>query len=412
MKNYSKLTPEGVRDVLFDQCRAHREAQRRLTAIFTRRGYREVITPGLEYYDVFSLPGAAIPQQEMYKTIDGGGRLLVFRPDSTLPIARMAAVRLQGLRRPIRLYYSQSVYRTWPELSGRSHELPQMGVELLGASGLKADLEVIGAAIEALKAVAGDYRIELGHAGLFRHLVERLGLSPEAREEIRATIETKNYGALGGLLDPLGDSTEAKALRRLPRLFGGEEVLSEAESWNLDGGAAKALGYLRTLYTALQEMGLGQRLMVDLGLVQRNDYYTGVVFSGYVQGRGGPVLTGGRYDGLCALFGPEMPAMGFAMDMDAAAGLLEPNMSRENGVQVLVHGEPGFEPQAQQELLRRTAEGQICEGSVWETLTEALEYARAGGIPTVALVGETVKTIDVEEVKDEAAANCTDKRQA
>lgn len=395
MKNYSKLTPEGVRDTLFDECRAHREAQRRLTAIFTQRGYREVMTPGLEYYDVFSLPGAAVPQQEMYKSTDGGGRLLVFRPDSTLPIARMAAARLQGFRRPIRLYYSQSVYRTWPELSGRSHESPQMGVELLGAAGLRADLEVIGAAIESLRAVAEDYRIELGHAGLFRHLAERLDLPPETREEIRATIEAKNYGALGELLDPLGDSPEANALRRLPRLFGGEEALREAESWDLDGGASQALGSLRTLYTALQEMGLKERLMVDLGLVQRNDYYTGVVFSGYVQGRGGPVLTGGRYDGLCGRFGPDMPAAGFAMDMDAAASLLGPRMFRSGPPQVLVHGEPGFEPRAQQELLRRTAGGQVCEGSVWETLEEALEYARAEGIPTVAVVGEETRTIDI-----------------
>ena len=178
MKNYSKLTPEGVHDVLFDQCRAHREAQRRLTAIFARRGYREVITPGLEYYDVFSLQGAALPQQEMYKSTDSGGRLLVFRPDSTLPIARMAAARLQSRRRPIRLYYCQSVYRAYPELSGRSHEAPQMGVELLGAAGLRADLEVMAAAAEAMEAVGGDYRIELGHAGLFRHLVQRLELPP------------------------------------------------------------------------------------------------------------------------------------------------------------------------------------------------------------------------------------------
>ena len=124
-------------------------------------------------------------------------------------------------------------------------------------------------------------------------------------------------------------------------------------------------------------MGLGRRLMVDLGLVQRNDYYTGVVFSGYVQGHGGPVLTGGRYDNLCGRFGPDMPAMGFAMDMDAAAALLEPGMFQERAAQVLVHGEPGFEPQAQRELMRRTAGGQVCEGSVWETLEEALEIGRA-----------------------------------
>lgn len=216
MKNYSKLTPEGVRDVLFDQCRAHREAQRRLASLFARRGYREVVTPGLEYYDVFSLPGAAIPQQDMYKSTDSAGRLLVFRPDSTLPIARMAAARLQNHQRPLRLYYCQSVYRAWPALWGRSHESAQMGVELLGARGLRADLEVIGAGAEALRAVTGDFRIELGHAGLFRLLAGRLDISPERREELRATIETKNYGALGELLDPLGDSPEVRAIRRLP----------------------------------------------------------------------------------------------------------------------------------------------------------------------------------------------------
>ena len=144
MRKYTKLTPEVVRDVLFEECRARGRARERLTEIFTRRGYQEVMTPGLEYFDVFNLPGAAIPQQEMYKSTDHAGRLLVFRPDSTLPIARMAAARLQNHRRPMRLYYCQNVYRSCPALSGKSHELAQMGVELLGASGLRADLEVIG----------------------------------------------------------------------------------------------------------------------------------------------------------------------------------------------------------------------------------------------------------------------------
>ena len=96
MRTYSKITPEGARDLLFEECRARREVQAKLSQVFTLRGYREVITPGLEYFDVFNLPGAAIPQQEMYKCTDNHGRLVVFRPDSTLPIARMAASRLRG----------------------------------------------------------------------------------------------------------------------------------------------------------------------------------------------------------------------------------------------------------------------------------------------------------------------------
>ena len=397
MKTYRKLTPEGVRDVLFGQCRARSWVRGRLTEIFTTRGYQEVVTPGLEFYDVFNLPGAAIPQQEMYKATDCRGRLLVFRPDSTLPIARMAGARLHGRRLPVRLYYCQNVYRNWPELSGRSHESAQMGVELLGAAGLRADLEVVCAAVEALKAVAPGFRLELGHAGFFKLLASKLDLPPQQREEIRATIEMKNYGALDELLAPLGDSPEARAMRRLPRLFGGEEVLAEAESWRLDGSAAQTLEYMRGLYNALGRLGLGDRLMVDLGLVQRNDYYTGVVFSGYVQEHGGALLTGGRYDGLCERFGAAMPAAGFALDLDAAAQLLEGGLPKLGPADLLVHGERGYELEAQEEMTRLTQGGLRCEASVWENREEAIGYARATGIPKVRVVGPYPQEILVEK---------------
>lgn len=398
MKSYTKLTPEGVRDVLFEECRARARTREKLADIFTRRGYQEAVTPGLEYFDVFNLSGAAIPQQDMYKSTDGAGRLLVFRPDSTLPIARMAAARLQNRRRPIRLYYCQNVYRSRPALSGKSHELAQMGVELLGAAGLRADLEVICTAVEALEAVAPGFRIELGHAGVFQRLAGRLEVSPERREEIRATIEAKNYGALDSLLDPLGTSPAAEAVRTLPRMFGGEEVLAQAEAWNLDGDAAQTLAYLRRLYMSLKELGLGDRLMVDLGLVQRNDYYTGVVFSGYVQERGGPVLTGGRYDSLCGRFGPPMPAAGFALDLDAAAALAQGDWAEE-APSVLVHGEAGYEVQAQRELARLAAEGVRAEASVWESLEEALAYAREADIERVLCLGAEPKEWNAKEAR-------------
>ena len=184
MRTYSRITPEGARDILFEECRGRREIQRRLSWAFALRGYREVMTPGLEYYDVFSLPGAALPQREMYKTTDNRGRLVVFRPDSTLPIARMAASRLQGQCKPLRLYYDQTIYRNRPDLSGRSDECAQMGVELMGAAGLGADLEVISLAAQALEACAPGFRMELGHGGLFRILADELPLSPEQKEEI------------------------------------------------------------------------------------------------------------------------------------------------------------------------------------------------------------------------------------
>ncbi len=394
MRTYSRITPEGARDILFEECRGHREVQRRLTWAFSSRGYREVMTPGLEYYDVFSLPGAALPQREMYKTTDNRGRLVVFRPDSTLPIARMAASRLQGQRKPLRLYYNQTVYRNRPDLSGRNDECAQMGVELMGVGGLGADLEVISLAAQALEACVPGFRIELGHAGLFRVLADKLPVSADQKEELRATIEAKNYAALEGLLEPLGQDPAAEAIRQLPRLFGGEEALEEAERF-CTGEAGEMLGYLRTVYGALQKLGLGERLMVDLGLVQRNDYYTGVVFSAYAPDHGAAVLLGGRYDALCEKFGDPMPAVGFAIDVDACALLLGGSMDKEPVPAVLVHGEPGFETEAESAISLLTRQGRLCELSLCETRQQAERYAKETGIPRLIVVGETAVEIDL-----------------
>lgn len=106
MKKFNKITPEGTKDILFEECLAQRTVSGRLAQVFRMRGYNEVITPGLEYYDVFDAEDAAIPQYEMYKSTDNKGRLIVFRPDLTLPIARLTATRLQSVEKPVRLYYS------------------------------------------------------------------------------------------------------------------------------------------------------------------------------------------------------------------------------------------------------------------------------------------------------------------
>lgn len=390
MKKYNMITPEGTKDVLFGECLEKRRVQRALTESFSGRGYHEVITPGLEYYDVFGLEGSGIPQDEMYKSTDNKGRLIVFRPDLTLPIARLTATRLQGMERPIRLFYSQTVYRNRPDLSGRSDESTQAGVELMGGEGLRADLEVICTAIESLGSLVSDFRIEIGHAEIFRLLSERLGVSEEEREGIRGIIESKNYGALSDALEKLPPSAYRDAIQRLPRLFGGSEVFDEARSLCDDGELLGLLEYLERLYQALSRLGLGERIMVDLGLVQRNDYYTGVVFSAYAQGHGDAVVFGGRYDNLLEKFNCPMAAVGFAVDVDALTKLrLGERPPCGRGVPgVLVHGDSGYEIEAQKKLCAMVEAGTTGESSLSLTREEARAYAVKKGIKRLVFVGE------------------------
>ena len=383
-------TPEGTRDRLFAECRDRRDTQTALTGLFRRRSYSEVSTPEVEFYDLFLRSGNPIPQEPMLKIIDRSGKIMVMRPDCTAPIARVAATKLKHLPLPQRLYYAETVFRSGDQHRGGSSEIAQCGVELIGAAGRKADLEMIAMAVDALRACGlGRFHIELGHAGFFRSLAERMELEEDQVEELRTLIEGKNFAALGDFLASYRNQSAAAALGKLSRLFGGAEVLEEAEAL---AGENKALSYLRELYEALCGAGYGKYLRFDLGLVHQIDYYTGVVFRGYAEGAGDAVLSGGRYDRLVGDFGRPAPATGFAVDVDAVASCRPGTEPPRVGT--LVHFAAGELDRALTAVDGRAAG--TCELSPCETLEDTLALARAkGAVHVLVLDADGERRVEV-----------------
>ena len=172
MKKNDLITPEGTRDLLFNDCLARRAVEQRLAELFGHFGYSEVVTPGIEFYDLFSGSSRHFRQERMYKLTDSKGRLIVIRPDSTIPIARLASTRLASAVLPLRLYYNQAVYENNALLKGRSDEIVQSGIELIGGEDReRADYEAMCLALEALGSFgADDFRFELGDIGYFKEL--------------------------------------------------------------------------------------------------------------------------------------------------------------------------------------------------------------------------------------------------
>lgn len=333
MNRFRISTPEGTRDLLFSSCRALRQTENTIRASLENRGYSEIITPAVEYFDVFAQANPELDQEQMLKVIDRSGRICVVRPDNTTPIARIAATRLDNAALPVRLYYSQKVFRSVVGGHGHKGEFLQVGAELIGADGLEADKDILSAAFGALTETgAAGFRIELGHAEIYKALIEELGVDAAAAESIRRLIENKSFAALGDTLSPYGDRPAAGALRAMPQLFGGMEVLDQVEALTGNVRVLGAVSYLRRLYRALDETGYGDRIMIDLGLVHEMDYYTGVMFRGYIGGAGAAILAGGRYNALCAKFGKDMPAGGFGIDVESVAESLQGAAGTETGI--------------------------------------------------------------------------------
>ena len=394
MNFYDKFTPEGSRDILFEDCVARQKTQNTIMESLYTRGFRPVTTPAMEFYDLFGV-NRYFSQESMYKLVDAQGRILVLRPDSTIPIARLTATKLQNEPYPIRLCYCQTAYRAAPSLRGQLSEIAQCGAELVGCGGAKADLEMLLTAADCLRACnAKPFTLEIGHIGIFKALIDELDASTLQKEEIRQLIEAKNDTALSGLLEDLPISPASRALNRLPRLFGGADVFVQAAGLSQSAAFQAALQELEQLYRRIMQADPAAQVLVDFGLVNQAEYYTGVVFRGYLPGVGQPVLSGGRYDRLLNDFGLQKPAIGFAIQLDAVAGYLQQTQpQRPTPPAALVYWTQEQSARGFAFLKQLRKQGLFCESSLAESREEAEAYARARGIRRLYVVEEQITEV-------------------
>lgn len=325
MSKWKIYTPEGVQDILFEECYAKRNIEYKIRSLFRNCGYFEVETPTLEFYDAFSAESDLTPQENMFKFFDQHGRILVLRYDATIPVARMAATKYRDSSYPMRFSYIGNMFRYNELGGGKQKEFTQAGVEILGASTPEADAEVISTAISAVKAAGLDnFQISIGQVEFFKGLMEESGLAEHESEQLRALIDKKDYLGIEELVNSYDIKSELKELiLELPRLFGSLDIIEKVEKITRNKRSQDALLNLKTILEILDDYELGRYVSVDLGMVQSLNYYTGIIFRGYTYGVGFPILSGGRYDNLVEKYGKKCAATGFSMGINMVMTALE-----------------------------------------------------------------------------------------
>ncbi|MFO7179372.1 MAG: ATP phosphoribosyltransferase regulatory subunit [Pseudomonadota bacterium] len=316
--------PAGLRDLLPPEAFRSAELCRRLVRSFELHGYELVTVPLFEFADVVERGLGSLEPHEVLKFVEPeSGAVVSLRPDMTPQIARLVATRLSGEPGPVRLCYQGSVLRRRRERARRHRQIPQAGVELIGAAGAAGDLELLGVVAAAVR-VAGleEFVLDLGHAGVAGALVE--GLAPEDARGILEALEMKDESEVLKRAERSGlAAADRAALAALPALHGGGEIWSAAERALGGTRAEAALLELKRLWESACAAELAPSVLVDLGETRDLDYYTGALFHIHAEGPGRPIGSGGRYDGLLGRFGAPRPAVGFAFGLDDLAWALE-----------------------------------------------------------------------------------------
>jgi len=393
MKRWNLYTPEGVQDILFDDCRRKRILEGRIRDSFRLNGYKELETPTIEFFDVFGSDGGFINQESMYKFCDSKGRLLVLRPDLTIPVARIAATKLKDEDFPLKCFYIGNTFSFDQLGGGRQNEFTQAGCEILGVNSIEADAEVVAMAIEIIKTTGiEEFQIDIGQVEFFKGIMEESGLSEDEVEEVRELIDLKDFVGVEQVMDQHKVRAELKNLiLDLPRLFGSKDILNRIDLNRVGERAAKALLNIKAIIEILEDRNLDKYVSIDLGMVQSMNYYTGIVFRGYTYGVGFPVLSGGRYDKLVSRFGRECAATGFSLGINMVMMALERQRKLEDVAEggFLVTYEPGARKLASclcRELIEKGLPAQM--DIQLKSLDDTVQYAKRKGISRVICVKE------------------------
>ncbi len=339
-RGFHSQLPTGVKTYLPDEAARLRALQERLMGVFRLWGFREVMTPTYEFFDVLALGTDEALQERMFKFVDREtGRMLALRADVTPQVARIAATRLRDRPKPYRLAYRTNIFRYDEPRVGRQRECYQAGVELIGLDKPEADAEMIAIAIEGLHAAdLGQFQIDVGQVDFVRGILDALQAERAVSRALRDALRRKDSAELGRLVGGLRvPARTADLLLALPTLHGRAEVIARAAALADNRRSEQAVANLAEVHRLLTAYGFVDAIMLDLGEVRGFDYYSGINFEGYVAGFGAELCGGGRYDHLLARFGDACPATGFAFDVNRVLLALE-----AQGVELPVRGPDVF----------------------------------------------------------------------
>src|SRR5213594_1120178 len=284
-----------------------------------RYGFQEYDGPPLEPLELYTDKSGEEIVQQLYTFEDKGGRKVALRPEMTPTLARMVGAHAQALKKPIRWFSIPQLFRYERQQRGRLREHFQLNMDILGEASPLADAELIAAAIDIMRAFGfgpADVQARVSDRRVLRTLLLGRGLTeaqlPTAFEVIDKS-ERVPQEALAEILAKVGIARrEASIVFEVANLRSIETVTAALAK--VEGGE-EAGEPLRQAVGALEAMGLGDFVAVDLTIVRGLAYYTGIVFELFDTGKSlRAICGGGRYDGLLkALGGVDLPALGFGM---------------------------------------------------------------------------------------------------
>jgi histidyl-tRNA synthetase len=317
-------TVRGMRDLLAEEAETLNFAISKARETAQLYGYKEVITPVVEPYELLSAKSGEEIRQRMFIFKDLGDRTVALRPEFTASIARLATTALKTEPKPLRVFSVGSVYRYDEPQRGRYREFWQSNFELMGSNKPEADAEAILLTNSLMKAAGlRDYAFKIGHIGVIRGILNQEKVEDNVQNAVLQRMDKKEYAEALKLIDNQKCRITLQGLLEL----NGETPFETAENTKkYVDGYSEAEAAADNLLEILQLTIANGCPVRDLepAFARGLEYYTGMIFEVNVPELDIALGGGGRYDRLIEVFGGEStPAVGVAHGLDRVALALQ-----------------------------------------------------------------------------------------
>ena len=334
----------GMKDILPQEMQIRDYVLNQIKETYRGFGFSSIETPCVEHFENLLSKQGGDNEKLIFKVLKRGEKLNLeaaetendladsgLRYDLTLPLSRYYSNNAANLPSPFKALQIGSVWRADRPQKGRYRQFVQCDIDIFGDATSQAEIELVLATTTALKKICpnNQFEVRINDRKILRAMAVYSGFPEEDIEKVFITVDKMDKIGVDGVRAELvengySEETADKYLELMGQVTNdadGVRRMGEILSGVLEDGAAENLAEI--MDTVMSVSGGGFGLKFDPTLVRGMGYYTGTIFEVAMEGFGGSVAGGGRYDKMVGRFtGMDTPACGFSIGFERIVGIL------------------------------------------------------------------------------------------
>ncbi len=373
-----------------------------LTDLFEVYGYSPIETPIVERYDVLSNKfgaGEGVDvMKEIFRLKDQGKRNLGLRFDFTVPLARYIAMN-PSIKTPFKRYQVGEVFRDGPIKLGRYREFWQCDVDIVGNKNVLSEVELVKLALEFFSKIKFNSYIEINNRKVLESLILSQGFFKKDLNQIMIILDKLGKVSFELIGNQLTKFSNKKNSNNLLKLIKSKSII-KLEKILKDQKGMEGLNELKEFFSYF---GKKDKVVLNLGLTRGFNYYTGIIFEGFLKQNKikSSLCGGGRYDNMIGNYigKNSYPAVGLSFGLDTIYESIKPELKDMTKTKTKVYVIPIKTINKSLKVLDKLRKNKINSDMdiIGKSISKNLDYANKLGIPYVIIIGP--KEIEKNKLK-------------